>query len=256
MLLEASNLTKQYGGVNAVQNFDISVKKGELVGLIGPNGAGKTTTFNMLSGYVKPTNGQILLDGKNINNLPSHKIIKLGLSRTFQGARVFNNLSVLENVFIASQLRFEIPPFHSIFRTKKALKMEAEQLVKCKEVLKRFSLYESKDMIAGDLPYAHRSLLGIAMAIIQEPKILLLDEPLAGMNPQETLESVEIIKSLNKKGLTIIIVEHDIQAIMRLSDKIFVLNYGEKLAEGTPQQIQSNPDVIKAYLGGDEVVNI
>lgn len=252
MLLQVEHITKIYGGLAAVNDISFHVNQAEIVGLIGPNGAGKTTTFNMLSGYVTPTKGRVIFNGQPINKINTNKIVEVGLSRTFQGTRIFRELTVLENMLAALQSNRQGSFFETIFRGKKSRLEEKKKLEKSLEILEFFSLLDKKDTISGELAYAHQSLLGISMAVVREPKLLLLDEPLAGMNPQETMQTVGLIKKLQKKGLTVLIVEHDIQAVMETCDRIVVLNYGKKLAEGTPKEIQKNPEVIEAYLGSDD----
>lgn len=252
MLLQVENITKIYGGLAAVSDVSFHVNQAEIIGLIGPNGAGKTTTFNMLSGYVNPTQGRITLNGETINNLKAHKIVEMGLSRTFQGTRIFRELTVIENMLAAMQTGRKESFLSTVLHGTKSKIEERKKFDKSLEVLEFFSLLDKKDMISGELAYAHQSLLGIAMAVVRDPQLLLLDEPLAGMNPQETMQTVGLINELRNKGITVLLVEHDIQAVMETCDRLVVLNHGKKLAEGTPKEIQENPEVIEAYLGSDD----
>ncbi len=249
-VLVAKNLGIRFGGLKAVDNFNITVKEKELIGLIGPNGAGKTTVFNLLTGVYKPTEGTIELNGKQIINKKVHEIVSLGSSRTFQNIRLFKDMTVLDNIKIAYHNRMSYGIIASIFKTKKFKNEEAIADNIAIELLKVFDLEDKKDTIAKNLPYGMQRKLEIARALATNPKLLLLDEPAAGMNPQETKELMQTIKLIKDKfNLSILLIEHDMKLVMGICERIIVLDYGKIIAKGRPNEIRNNADVIKAYLG-------
>ena len=249
-ILEAVNLTKKYRGLTAVQSYSLRLKPGIIHGLIGPNGAGKTTVFNMLTSLVKPTEGQVLFLGKDITNSRPDQIAKLGIARTFQNIRLFKGLTVLENVLIAAQAHKTYGFLSALFYLPSFMKGEKEILHKAEELLSTVGLEKMKDHKAGSLSYGNQRKLEIARALALNPKLLLLDEPAAGMNPNESIELMNMIQTIRDTyNLSILLIEHDIPFVMKLCGHIQVLNYGQLIAEGTPEEIRSNPEVIKAYLG-------
>jgi len=254
-LLEVKNLTKNYGGLIAVNDFDLSLEKNELVGLIGPNGAGKTTVFNMLTGVHPPTEGTIRLQRDEVysHSLVGKKpydIAKLGLGRTFQNIRLFEELTVLDNIKIAMHNRMQYTMLESFFRRPRFWKEEANATEECLELLDVFNMKDSAYIKAKNLPYGQQRKLEIARALATEPSVLLLDEPAAGMNPSETSGLMETIKFIRDKfDMTILLIEHDMHLVMGICERIVVLDYGKIIAKGKPDEIKSNPDVIKAYLG-------
>lgn len=251
-LLKADKLTIKFGGLTAVADFSISIKEHELVGLIGPNGAGKTTVFNMLTGVYAPSSGSINFNGSKIEGIKPYEITRKKIARTFQNIRLFKNLTVLENVKISFNYNVKYNVFHSMLRLPKFFREEAEIEEKAIELLKIFKLEAKKDELADNLPYGEQRRLEIARALAAEPKLLLLDEPVAGMNPQETQELMELVKWLKEKySIAILLIEHDMKFVMGLCEKIVVLDYGKIIAEGTPVEIKNNPKVIAAYLGGE-----
>lgn len=255
-LLEVKNLTKNFGGLAAVSNVDISLGHDELVGLIGPNGAGKTTLFNLLTGVYVPSEGDVLLDNAGtshrLNGLPPYQIADLGLSRTFQNIRLFKDLTVLDNVLIAMNSKNKEGVISSILRLPSFYKKEAAMKQKVKNLLAIFGLENKLDTLAKNLPYGEQRRLEIVRALATEPKILFLDEPAAGMNPQETAELTELIRKIQKEfRITVLLIEHDMSLVMEVCERIYVLEYGRLIAEGTPQEIKNNPRVIEAYLGGE-----
>ncbi|MDW0110971.1 ABC transporter ATP-binding protein [Sporosarcina aquimarina] len=254
VLLDVQSAGIQFGGLKAVSGFNLKINKGELVGLIGPNGAGKTTSFNLLTGVYVPTEGEIFFDGKKINGLPPFKITRLGMSRTFQNIRLFDELSVLDNVKVAYHTHAKDSVMSSVFRMPSYFKSEHEMETKALEFLKIFELDKYKDETAKNLPYGKQRRLEIARALAANPHLLLLDEPAAGMNPFETKELMDLIAFIRKQfGLTILLIEHDMNLVMGICERIYVLDHGVLLAEGSPEEIRNNPKVIEAYLG-EEVV--
>ncbi|MCM3758668.1 ABC transporter ATP-binding protein [Sporosarcina aquimarina] len=254
VLLDVQSAGIQFGGLKAVSGFNMKINKGELVGLIGPNGAGKTTSFNLLTGVYVPTEGEIFFDGKKINGLPPFKVTRLGMSRTFQNIRLFDELSVLDNVKVAYHSLANDSVMSSIFRLPSYFKNEHEMENKAMEFLKIFELDKYKDETAKNLPYGKQRRLEIARALAANPDLLLLDEPAAGMNPFETKELMELIAFIRKQfGLTILLIEHDMNLVMGICERIYVLDHGVLLAEGSPEEIRNNPKVIEAYLG-EEIV--
>jgi branched-chain amino acid transport system ATP-binding protein len=249
-LLKVSNAGIRFGGLKAVSDVNLELKQGELVGLIGPNGAGKTTFFNLLTGVYVPTEGTIELDGIKLNGLAPYKITKKGISRTFQNIRLFSELSVLDNVKVAYHSLAKLSILSSILRLPPHFSGEKEMEEKAIEFLKIFNLDKFMNEKAKNLPYGMQRRLEIARALAANPKLLLLDEPAAGMNPQETEELMNLIALIRKKfSLTILLIEHDMLLVMGVCERIYVLDHGQLIAKGTPEQIRNNPKVIEAYLG-------
>ncbi|MGB9790097.1 MAG: ABC transporter ATP-binding protein [Thermotoga caldifontis] len=257
VILELKNVTKRFGGLTAVDRFTGYVKNGELLGLIGPNGAGKTTLFNLITGMYEPDEGEILFSGHRLNGLKPHQVTRLGIARTFQNIRLFSDMSVLENVMVAQhcKLRSTLSMFSFVFKTPSALKFERQVRMRSEKLLEKVGLLHLASEKASALPYGLQRKLEIARALATEPKLLLLDEPAAGMNPQETSELMVFIKTIRDEfNLSIIVIEHDMKVIMGICERIYVMDYGKLIAEGTPKEIQSNPLVIKAYLGEEVLV--
>ena len=256
-VLKASEISIVFGGLTAVSSFSCDLKEGELIGLIGPNGAGKTTIFNMLSGVYTPTSGQIIFNDKNrklhiINKKTPAQLNKLGIARTFQNIRLFGNLSVADNVRIALHNQRISNPFDVLFRTPRFRRDEKLMDQKVDELLSILKIQDKKNEFARNLPYGEQRKLEIARALASNPELLLLDEPAAGMNPQETDELAKMIQLIRKEfNLTVLLIEHDMKFVMGICERIMVLDYGRIIAEGGPDEIKSNPQVIKAYLGND-----
>lgn len=252
VLLEVKDLTKNFGGLTAVGDVTMELHEGELVGLIGPNGAGKTTLFNLLTGVYEPSEGTITLAGTLLNDKAPSKIASLGLGRTFQNIRLFKNMTVLENVLIGLGNHGKAEVFASFFRLPAFYKNEESLKTKAIELLKIFDLDGDADTLAKNLPYGQQRRLEIVRALATEPKILFLDEPAAGMNPQETAELTQLIRKIKEEfNITIMLIEHDMSLVMEVTERIYVLEYGRLIAHGTPAEIRSNKRVIEAYLGGE-----
>lgn len=249
-ILEINHLTMQFGGLVAVDNFNLHLEKGKIFGLIGPNGSGKTTVFNVITGFYKPTKGQLLLSGKEITGLRPDQITGLGLTRIFQNTRIFRNLTVFDNVMIGYHLRLKSSSIEAIFRTPRYTKEDQASRDLALTLLEGLGLRKYTHEIAGSLPYGLQRKLEVARALSTHPKVLLLDEPATGMSVEETTEMIQFILDVRKDfDLTILIIEHHMQVIMGICEQISVLSYGKTIAEGTPAQIQNNEEVIDAYLG-------
>jgi branched-chain amino acid transport system ATP-binding protein len=249
-VLELSGVTKKFGGITACKNISFSLKKGQIMGLIGPNGAGKTTMFNLITGVYNVTEGSIYFDGKIITGQRSDKIVSYGISRTFQNIRLFRNLSVIDNVCIAVDSHETYSLGAGLLRLPNVRNKEKEIKNQAMEYLAAVGLESKSSLRADSLPYGLQRKLEIARALALKPKLLLLDEPAAGMNPEESSELVKLIRNLhNRYSLTTLLIEHHMDVVMSLCDNIFVMNFGEKLAEGTAEEIQENSDVLTAYLG-------
>ncbi len=250
LLLDVQGVGIDFGGLTAVQNLNLKVYEGEIVGLIGPNGAGKTTVFNMLTKVYQPSRGKIIFDGMDLEKKNIVETNRAGIARTFQNIRLFSGLSVLDNVMTGYHNAITYSPFAAVFRTPAFRRQERETEAKAKELLRIMELDQVMNVTAGNLPYGAQRRLEIARALATGPKLLLLDEPAAGMNPQETEELMRMIRLIRDSfGVSILLIEHDMKLVMGICERITVLNYGMRLAQGTPEEIQANPEVIKAYLG-------
>lgn len=252
-VLSLKNVTKEFGGLTAVGNVSFNIEEGEIFGLIGPNGAGKTTLFNLITAIYEKTEGDIFFYGKKLEKLKPFEIANMGITRTFQNIRLFKKLSTYDNVLTACHKSADYGLLSTVVRLGKFKNQEKNLHKKTIELLKLMGLWDYKDIVASNLPYGLQRKLEIARALALDPKLLLLDEPAAGMNPEETMHLVELIKEIRDKfNLTVLIIEHHMDLIMGVSDRIFVLNFGTPLALGTPKEIQGNKKVVEAYLGKEE----
>ena len=253
-VLEVNSLSQRFGGLTAVDNFNVKLMPGELTGLIGPNGAGKTTVFNLVSGFYQPTEGQILVDGKPTAGFKPHKVTALGVARTFQNIRLWNDMTVLDNIRVAQHYWLGYGFFHSVIRSKRYKQREAEVAQEAQELLEVFDLQRFKEEFPKNLPYGTQRKLEIARALSTHPKLLLLDEPAAGLNSHDVKDLIRLIRWIHEKfDVSIWMIEHHMDVVMELCSHIKVIDFGQTIAEGTPDEIRNHPAVITAYLGDDNI---
>ena len=248
-ILNVNRLTVRFGGLTAVNEVDFSIFPGEIVSLIGPNGAGKTTIFNAITGYIRKTSGTVVFEGQDLTNRKTHDIARSGLVRTFQITSLFPNLTVLDNIRTGHHMEERETLFGAFFNTRRKRQTEEETLEKAGEILKFTGLEGKTETLASSLPYGEQRILEIGIALAARPRLLLLDEPSAGLNDTETQGMKRLIARMRERGMAVLLVEHDMKLVMGISDRIVVLNFGKKIATGTPEEIRGNPEVIKAYLG-------
>ena len=250
-LLAINDLSMQFGGLTALKDLSFAIEPGEIRGLIGPNGAGKTTLFNVISGVYRPTKGSIVFKGSDVSTLKPHQTTRLGIVRTFQAVTLFKNFSVLKNVMVGGHLHSKYNYWGALLNTRNTRANEQENERKALEILEFMGIDQYKDEVAANLPHGHQRALGIAIAMAAEPKLLMLDEPCTGMNPEETAEIVGLINKIRDRGVTILLIEHDMKVVMGICDTITVINFGTRIAEGPPEVIQQDEGVHEAYLGSD-----
>jgi branched-chain amino acid transport system ATP-binding protein len=255
-LLNATRVVKRFGGLTAVNRMDFNLEKGEIVSIIGPNGAGKTTFFNTMTGIYKPEEGEILFNGKSLLGLRPDQIAERGISRTFQNIRIFSNMSVIENILVGMHPHLKQSAVDSLFRLPSFKKEELAAEKEAEELMEYVGVKGVGNELAKNLPYGAQRRVEIARALAADPLLLLLDEPTAGMNPLETADAIKLFRRIrDEKGITVLLIEHDMRVVMNISERISVMDYGEKLAEGTPAEIRANPKVVEAYLGRGAVAS-
>jgi branched-chain amino acid transport system ATP-binding protein len=252
-LLEVKDLYKNFGGLSALTHLNFDVFDGEILGFIGPNGAGKTTLFNVVTGFFPPDKGTITFEGNNITNLKPHQVAQRGIGRTFQLSTLCMRSTVFDNVFSGFHLNYRVNILRAFFHLPSARKEEEVMREKAMKILEFLGIASLKDELARNLPHGHQRMLGVCIALATNPKLLLLDEPMTGMNPEETEVMVGLVRKIRDNGVTIVIVEHDMKAVMKLCNRIVVLSFGEKIAEGVPKEIKENKQVIEAYLGREGI---
>ncbi|MFC5589830.1 ABC transporter ATP-binding protein [Sporosarcina soli] len=255
-LIKLEGLTKRFGGLTAVSDVDFEIEKGKITAIIGPNGAGKSTFFNLISGFHRPTSGSIMFEGKDITKTPAHIGARLGIARTFQTTHLFERSSVIDNVIVGHRLRTKSKLYDAIFRTRREKREEQMAYEKAMTALEFVGLADLATMQVATISQEAKKRVAIALALATDPKVILLDEPAAGINPEETDGLAELMKKIVQNGITVCTIEHKMQMIMELADQILVLNHGAKIAEGTPEEIKTNPTVIEAYLGGESVAEV